>query len=261
MGCCCRVSSRLRDRHVGGWRFPQVYARLLAKRPGIRRAAPRPSSTGGCVRAWELRLGAACAELRAGRQDLVRGRERGPETGLCEQQAPCNLQDLVREFSTVIASGDTVQLAGNVGTYGTAGAPLELTIVVPQGVMFTRTLASRCRGSTPTPPPLNRPPKLEGPNAVLSDVDLEYTGVGGFSAVFGEGKLERVSSRVPPPAGSAAFSLWGRSSTPCAPAHTASTTTPQQDTSRTKSRSVIPRSTAPAHLVSIWRQGPNSASC
>jgi hypothetical protein len=119
----------------------------------------------------------------------------GVETGSCEQLQPCNLQHLVGAFSGAIASGDTVVLAGNTGTYGTQGTPLALTIIVPEGVTFTGApgqpmprIFTNAAASEPAV-------KLEGPRATLSGLDIEYTGGAGFSAVFGEGRLERVIAR------------------------------------------------------------------
>jgi hypothetical protein len=141
----------------------------------------------------------------------------GVETGSCEQQQPCNLQHLVGAFSGMIMSGDTVVLAGNTGTYGTQGTPLALTLTVPEGVTFTGApgqpmprIFTNAAASQPAV-------KLEGfGTATLSGLDIEYTGGAGFSAVFGEGKLERVIARSTGPGNGCILTVGQISNSVCA---------------------------------------------
>jgi hypothetical protein len=114
----------------------------------------------------------------------------GSEAGNCTQPEPCALKGLATVRSPEIQSGDTVMLAGNAGTYGSAGTPVEFMVRVREGVTFT---------GTPGEPM----PKIYSnsgfafevrPSSVLSDIDVESTGFS--AAVIGEGTISGVIARA-----------------------------------------------------------------
>jgi hypothetical protein len=111
----------------------------------------------------------------------------GAETGECTQAEPCTLKDVVEKRILELALGDTVMLAGNAGTYGSAITPLTFSVFIREGVTFTGTPGQ------PMPKVYSSAlPAFEvyGPNSLLSDIDVESSG--GSAAVYGEGTINRV---------------------------------------------------------------------
>jgi hypothetical protein len=113
----------------------------------------------------------------------------GSEASTCTQQEPCTLK-VVKERTPEMASGDTVMLAGNAGSYGSPGTPVEFEVFVREGATFT--------GTPGEPMPKVYTKSFFGfwvrQSSVLSDVDVESSAVGG-TAVHGEGTIERVIAR------------------------------------------------------------------
>ena len=105
----------------------------------------------------------------------------------CTQAEAC----AVSEALGMAASGDTVVMAGDDGTYQSPGMPALAELRVPNGVTLT--------GAPGQPRPIwysassEQAVTLEGfGEATLSDVDIEYSGTGRYAAVFGAGTINRV---------------------------------------------------------------------
>jgi hypothetical protein len=113
----------------------------------------------------------------------------------CTQAAPCSMNQIL---ATPTTSGDEVVLAGNEGTYGSAGLPMNAAIDIPPGVTWI--------GAPGQPMPVfySEPSSpsvaavtLEGSGSKLTDLDIEYSGAA--SALFAKGgSVERVLARSGP---------------------------------------------------------------
>ena len=105
----------------------------------------------------------------------------------CTQPSPCSLGEALGKAK----SGDTVVMAGNLGTYATAMSPLTEAVIVPDGV----TLAGDTSGAMPVLYSADEAVnyagvKLEGSTAKLDYLDIEYSGAG--AALKGSGSVDRV---------------------------------------------------------------------
>jgi hypothetical protein len=105
----------------------------------------------------------------------------------CTQGAPCSLSYWISTVEPTLVPGDVTILEGNDGTYGTSGVPTTTEVHVPAGVTLEGdpTQARPVLYIT-----LNSPGVVVGSSAVLSDIDVEYSG--DAIAVDGAGSFTRV---------------------------------------------------------------------
>ncbi|HVC08061.1 MAG TPA: hypothetical protein VND98_10820 [Solirubrobacterales bacterium] len=107
----------------------------------------------------------------------------------CTQAEPCSLSQVL---ATPTTSGDKVVLAGNEGTYGSAGLPTSAGIDIPAGVTWTGApdQSMPIIYSQPSSPSVAGV-SLEGSGSKLTDLDIEYSGNAAALSAKG-GSVERV---------------------------------------------------------------------
>jgi hypothetical protein len=105
----------------------------------------------------------------------------------CTQPSPCSLGEALGKAK----SGDTVVMAGNLGTYATAMSPLTEAVIVPDGVTLTGDRSGAMPVLYSADEAVNYAGvKLEGSSAKLDYLDIEYSGAG--AALKGSGSVDRV---------------------------------------------------------------------
>jgi hypothetical protein len=124
----------------------------------------------------------------------------------CTQAAPCTLAYWEASVESTLFAGSVTILEGDGGTYGTIGSPLTSQINVPSAVTLEGDPA-QARPVIHSNVSGNAGIDTLSTTAVVSDVDIEYTG--NESAIDGPGTFNRVIANVPSGAAAACTFLNG----------------------------------------------------